>query len=489
VFGYVLRRLLLMVPTVVGILLINFVVLRLQSVSLTQAMQAQAGNDLNGGGGRELRNQASYTAVENHIARFVRTGNNLPALLNTRGFLTEDDLVERLRVVAAKSPASGSKRAQAQSELWLLGRFAVEPLAAVLRDDALVDLHGEASVAFTLCAYVPLNVEDLRYLSAARQDQLQLRNAELRKLRFPAGRDDPDYAGKRARLLALYERERGEFEHRPGPAWRALLAETGFVDFMGKLFTGNLYSETRGDYVFHLIGERWYVTFWLNALSIAIAWGGSILIGIRSARRLDTLEDRSTTTVLFLLWSVPSFVIGTLMLHHLCTNGADGRAWFPNSGLSSPGSLWYGTPSYLLDLLWHAALPLAVLCYGSFTSLSRYMRGSLLEQLQSDYVRSARAKGASDDAVVYTHALPNSMITMITLGSGLLADLFGGFVFVETIFSIPGLGTLLLEAARQQDGPLIMGSTVVSVLLLLAGILIADLLYAVADPRIRGRYG
>jgi peptide/nickel transport system permease protein len=487
VLSYTIRRLLLMIPTLVGILIINFAILRLQSASLTQSMQQQVGNQEGASASHQVRSQASYSAIENHLARFVRTGNNLPALINVRGWLDKDDVVALLRQ-AASPTSKPSVRSQAQSTLWLLGHFGVEPLEEVIADDSLVDLHGQASVALTLDAYVPLNIEDLKYMSEQRQDDIRVRNGELRKYRFPAGRDDPDYAEKRAKLLALCERDKKEFAHTSAAAWGALLRETGICDFFYKLFSGNLYSETRGDYVFHLIGDRWYVTFWLNLFSIIIAWCGSLLIGIRSARTNGSLEERVATSSLFILWSVPSFFLGTLMLHHLCTNGADGRAWFPNRGLESDDSLWLTTPAFLWDLFYHACLPMTVLCYASFTSLSRYVRGNLLEQLQSDYVRSARAKGCNEDQVTYRHALPNSMITMITLGSGLLADLFGSSVIVETIFSIPGLGLLLFDAAKNQDGPLIMGSTVISVLLLLVGILIADLLYAVVDPRIRSKY-
>jgi len=214
----------------------------------------------------------------------------------------------------------------------------------------------------------------------------------------------------------------------------------------------------------------------------------SIPLGVWSARKAGTLADRTATGALFAAWSIPSFFVATLLLHHFCTSHAGENPLFPNRGLSSPGNLWLSTPAYLLDLAHHAVLPLLCLTYGSFTALSRFMRANVLEQLSSDYVRTARAKGVSDDAVVWNHATRNSLVTMITLGAGLLAELFGGFVFVEYVFSIPGLGTLMLEAARQQDAPLLMASTVVSVSLLLVGILIADLLYAVADPRIKARY-
>jgi peptide/nickel transport system permease protein len=367
----------------------------------------------------------------------------------------------------------------------------------VLADEACSDVHAPAALALTYCAYLSLERRELQALSAERLGEIQARNERLRndRIAFTNGSDgfhavDDRAAAKRADLLALFAepRTRAEFAAARAHPWRDLLLRTGFADFMAKLFTGNLYSESRKEYVFSVLADRWYITFWLNCMSIVIAWAGSVALGIRSARRSGSLEDTVTTSGLFLAWSLPAMFLGTLLLFHLCTDSSTGKAWFPNRGLSSDNSIWMPTGQYLLDLLWHAFLPLVVLSYNSFTALSRYMRANLLEQLDADYVRSARAKGASDDAVVYRHALPNSLITMITLGGGLLADLFSGALIVELIFSIPGLGWLLLDAAIQQDAPLLMASTVITVSLLLVGLLISDLLYAVADPRVRSRY-
>lgn len=487
---YLLRRLLWMVPTFLGILVINFVVLRLQGLSLAdQVLDSQRGAE------GERRVLAADAAVETYLARFRRTGNDLPAVLNLRGFLARDDLLARLAACERGPGRDEAARARAELELWLLGPLAVEPLLAILADEELARWHGPASHALSLAAHRPLLVEDLARMTAAEQERIRARNERVRRLRIAyrnlpdAGfvTDDPERVRKRDELLALLAAD-PDFERRTR-RWTAILLETGFADFLAKLATGRLYSETRRALAFDIIAERWSVTAWLNALAILIAWAVSIPLGVWSARRAGTLADRILTVALFSLWSIPSFFVATLLLHHLCTPGAAGPAWFPNRGLSSPDSLWLPTPAYLLDLAWHAALPLVCLTYGSFTALSRYVRANVLEQLASDHVRTARAKGLDERTVVWRHAVPGSMITMITLGAGLLAELFGGFVFVEYVFSIPGLGTLMLEAARQQDAPLLMAATVISVLLLLAGILIADLLYAVVDPRIRARYG
>jgi peptide/nickel transport system permease protein len=346
-----------------------------------------------------------------------------------------------------------------------------------------------------LCAYTSISLRDTRTMASAELSTIQARNDALRDLVIRARRgetgfivDDPLAETKRQKLLSIVDDPANAAVFSQDGRWSAIALRTGFSDFIRRLATGDLYSETRKEYVFTVIADRWGVTFWLNLLSIVIAWAVAVPLGIRSARREGTLEDRGTTNVLFLLWSLPAFFVGTLFLHHLCTASGGAKPWFPNAGLSSDGSEWLSTPAYLLDLAWHGFLPLLTLSYASFVSLSRYLRGNLLEQINADYVRTARAKGADDDRLVYRHAFRNSSLTLITLTSGLLASLFGGVLIVELIFSIPGLGSLLLDAAKQQDAPLIMGSTVISVGLLLVGILVADLLYAVVDPRIRGRF-
>ncbi len=497
--AYVIRRLLLMIPTFIGILIINFAVLRLQGPTLVDQMQAGVGKGGGEGGPGERKAQGAAKDVENYIDRFRRSGLDLPALVNVRGFTGRDEVVARLRDSAGDGPnrERPSVRNGIEKNLWLGGPQLVEPLLAVVADDSLATLHAPAVLALTYCAYVTVTARDLARMPAERLNQIQERNERLRndRIRYTNTAKgfatvDSEAAAKRADLLALFAipGTQAEFTAARATRWSDALLRTGFCDFMAKLFTAQLYSESRKDYVFSVIADRWYVTFWLNTISIVIAWAGSILLGIRSARRSGSLEDRVTTSGLFLAWSMPSMFFGTLLLYYFCTDTSGSKAWFPNRGLSSDGSMWLPTGEYLLDLLWHAFLPLVVLSYNSFTALSRYMRANLLEQLDADYVRSARAKGCDDDAVVYRHAVGNSLITMITLGGGLLADLFSGALIVELIFSIPGLGWLMLDAAIQSDGPLLMGSTVITVSLLLMGILISDLLYAVVDPRIRGRY-
>lgn len=496
--GYILRRILWMIPTFLGILLLNFGILRLQSPSLSEEMDQGGGAAGGSAGDRDARGQRK--PVENALVKLRMTGRDLPALLNTRGFLDRDDVLDLLRRIEGGERAlPPSQRRALENDLWLCGRFAAEPLAQILADPALDRFHAPAAMALSLCAYVPLIPGDEERWTEAEREALRNRNKQLTDSRisyrndnaqgYVATEDPASIASKRQHLIDLIAADPGRFRISAGQAWGAFFAETGLVDFFGKLLTLNLYSETKRENVFTLIGERWWRTFGLTLLSVLIAWGVSLPLGIRSARRIDTLEDRVTTAVLFGAWSLPSFFVGTVLLMHLCTDSLVGWRIFPNKGLQSTDALWYNGIEVLADAAWHWFLPLVVLSYASFTALSRYMRGNMLDNLRADYVRTARAKGCSEDRVVYGHVLRNSLITMITLGSGLLAELFGGFTIVEKIFSIEGLGLLMLEGSRNFDAPLVMGSVVISVLLLLVSILVADILYAVADPRLRGRYG
>lgn len=491
---YILRRLLLMIPTLVAILLINFVILRLGDDPLRSNLTNQGSEE--GAQDPALLGQS----VESSIRVAAMSGRHLPALINTYGFLTKERVqawLESLERISGQEDAE-SERLDREGSLWLSGRYAVAPLYEILADDSLRHLHGPASYALTFTAYQPLSRRDLEILESTERSRISARNASLRALRighdntyahgFALRVDDEAYQQQRQRIADWWQRYQDDFTFSTTQALWATVAETGFVDFFGRFFTGRLESELFRRPVFELIGERWYISFWLQMLATLLAWSVAIPLGIRSARRKGTLEDKATTNSLFLLWSMPEFFIGSLLLFYFCTDREGSAAWFPNRGLPGADTLWMSTPRYLWEVVYHGFLPLLVLSYNSFTVLSRYMRGALLDQMGADYARTARAKGCTEDAIIYGHNFRNSLVTMITMGSGLLAALFGGFVVVEYMFSINGLGTLLLEAARAKDAPLVMAATIVSVSLLLVSILVADIMYAVVDPRIRSRY-
>jgi peptide/nickel transport system permease protein len=142
------------------------------------------------------------------------------------------------------------------------------------------------------------------------------------------------------------------------------------------------------------------------------------------------------------------------------------------------------TRGFLLDRLWHLTLPIICLSYGSFAALSKLTRSSVLENLQADYARTARAKGVSEKEVLWRHVFRNSLLPLITVSSSLLPALLTGSVIVETIFSIEGMGKLAVESVQTRDRELVLSITLISGILTLLGYLVADLLYALADPRV-----
>jgi len=235
--------------------------------------------------------------------------------------------------------------------------------------------------------------------------------------------------------------------------------------------------------VWDKIRERLPVTITLNVISLLITYLIAIPLGIYSSVRPRSWLDSIMTTAVFMLYSLPSFWVGTLILIYFC--GGDYFLWFPPAGLhsldyESTWPLW----RRLDDYSWHIAMPVLCETYAAFAALSRYMRSSMLENALQDYVRTARAKGLSERVVVLKHILRNSLIPMVTLLADLLPSLVGGSLIVETIFSVPGIGQLGYQAVLARDYPVVLGLFAISSALTLLGILIADLLLAVVDPRI-----
>jgi peptide/nickel transport system permease protein len=228
--------------------------------------------------------------------------------------------------------------------------------------------------------------------------------------------------------------------------------------------------------------ERIPVSVKLTGISLLFAYLISIPLGIYSSTHQYSRADKFLTVALFTLYSLPNFWVGTMAIVYL--GGGDFWNVFPVSGLQTTGSDHWPVWQRLGDQLWHLVLPVTCMTYYTLAALSRYMRASMLEVVRQDFIRTARAKGLSERIVVYRHALRNSLIPIITLLADFLPALIGGSIVIESIFSIPGMGELSWQAVLNRDYPLIMAIFTLSALLTLIGILLADFLYTVADPRI-----
>jgi len=247
-----------------------------------------------------------------------------------------------------------------------------------------------------------------------------------------------------------------------------------------KLDFGNSFRDNQP--VIEKLKERIPVTLMLSLISVTLSYLIAIPLGVFSAVKNNSFWERFSTFIVFMLYSLPTFWIGIMLIIFL--GGGDFLTIFPYAGLHS--NLYDSMTAWekLKDLIWHLALPVFTMTYGSFAYLSRQMRTGMLEVIKHDYIRTARAKGLSEKKVILKHAMRNSMIPIITLMATLLPILIGGSVIIETIFSIPGMGSLGFEAITGRDYPIVMAVFTFSAMLTLLGILISDLLYSLVDPRI-----
>jgi len=239
---------------------------------------------------------------------------------------------------------------------------------------------------------------------------------------------------------------------------------------------GSSWAVYYGRPVLRTILERVPLTLELMVSSIGLSLLIAIPIGILSAVRQYSRLDYGVTGLSYFGLSMPTFWFGLMMIVIFSVV----LRWLPTSGVTTPL-----TGGDLVDRIRHLIMPVIVLSLVNIAGWSRYIRSSMLEVMKQDYVRTARAKGLIERFVVMKHALRNALIPVITLLGLEIPVLFGGAVITETIFSWPGMGRLFVDAINQTDWPVVQGILLFSALLVLMGNLLADVMYAVVDPRIR----
>ncbi|MFC0406652.1 ABC transporter permease [Roseomonas elaeocarpi] len=234
-------------------------------------------------------------------------------------------------------------------------------------------------------------------------------------------------------------------------------------------------SSGNGDPVLPLVLSRVGPTLLLMAVGLSIAVLAGMSAGVLGAVRRNGAADLSLSVLALAGISAPSFLLALIGLYVFAVR----LGWAPSGGMETPGE-----PFSLPDLLRHLILPACLLSIGHGALVMRYTRGAMLEVLDADYVRTARAKGVREVAVIGLHALRNALLPVVTLIGSTIGLAVGGAVFIESVFNWPGMGLLLVTAVRARDYPVIMGATlVVGACVLLANIL-TDLIYVVIDPRI-----
>jgi peptide/nickel transport system permease protein len=253
-----------------------------------------------------------------------------------------------------------------------------------------------------------------------------------------------------------------------------------WVTKLVKLDLGVSFSQDRRP-VADKILERIPITIAINVMSMVLIVIIAIPIGILSAVYRDSLFDKVTSVFVFIGFAMPTFWLALLLMILFGVH----LGWLPISGIRSLNYEYLPPGKAFLDLIAHLILPVMLSAFGGLAGLSRYMRSNMLEVIRQDYIMTARAKGLSERAVIYKHALRNALLPVITILGLSIPGLIGGSVIFETIFAIPGMGQLFYMSVMARDYPVVMGILFIGAVLTLVGNLIADVSYALADPRIR----
>jgi peptide/nickel transport system permease protein len=249
--------------------------------------------------------------------------------------------------------------------------------------------------------------------------------------------------------------------------------------FYQRLFTGELRAFKDNQPVLPKLAERAWNSLPLFLVGTILVWCFAFPLGIASAIRRNTWFDQTTTVLVFALLSIPGFYLSYLALIFVVqTFGVD------VIGIQTFGRQTEGW-GRLMDRTWHLVLPSLLSAAAGIAYLSRYVRSQMLEVSNSDYVRTARAKGLPEDDVLYRHALRNGLLPFVTMLGLLIPGLIGGSVIFETIFAWPGIGRLGYEAILARDYPVVIALNFIAAVLTLIGTLLSDLLYMAVDPRIR----
>ncbi|HVD03872.1 MAG TPA: ABC transporter permease [Candidatus Dormibacteraeota bacterium] len=272
--------------------------------------------------------------------------------------------------------------------------------------------------------------------------------------------------GPKATLVAIhtFEREYGLLKPLP----------VQYFDWLGQVFRGNLgFSYKLNQSVDTLLAANLPRTVALVGTAAVLAIMIALPLGVYQAVRRNKLDDYALTGASFLFYSMPTFLLGLILILLFTTV----LGWFPANGPTGEVPLW--------DQLANMVLPIATLCLVTIALFSRYMRSATLENLVQDYVRTAQSKGVSPRRVLFVHVLRNALLPIVTLIGLSLPGILSGALVTESLFNYPGIGYLFWQAAQTDDFPVEIGVTLVVAVGVVLGSLLADILYAVLDPRVR----
>lgn len=503
---YIIRRLLLMIPTVIGMTLLIFLLVAMSPGGVGAALQVSGGGQMDSGSVAQQRAylEDRYGLDAPIFVQYARwLGRVSPIKFGTRDQFVNDErftdprevddpplwawFVDELPQAEEREALEVPESAEDRTRLYrrAAGRYA-QARAAFLGSRTRFEIAmGDIAKAID-------NPQAVK-------DRGQIRPGQARSIGKSAFESQDElWAIARERADQMLRDYKGLLDATAGS--QAIFDARIFDQAGIPIIPGTLsiampdlgMSFARSRPVSQLIAEALPVTLLLNLIAVPIIYAVAIPSGILAASRQGSLLDVGLGAFYVALWSIPVVWAGVLAVGFLASKDYLGA--FPVTGLHSVESEAMGIlprvvdgsweRGYLLDTLWHLVLPVACLVYTGFAILSKQTRAAMLENFNADYVRTAKAKGVSRKDVVFRHVFRNSLLPIITMFVSIFPAMLGGSVVIERIFSVPGMGSLIIEAIGLRDRELLLANALIVGLVNMLALLLADILYALADPRI-----
>ena len=504
---YIIRRLLFMIPTLIGITFLVFMLVSMAPGGIGAAIQAQAGGSFQANSGVAIQAaylEDRYGLKDPRVLQYLRwLGRISPVKFGQRDqVLPNGEVVRSPREIP--EPPLWNWFAEALPQAAAVPTTTLDPASTAEQrvnryrqlERRYVEARFNAIAATTL-----LNGQLVAYARAADipgaiDAKLQPRPDVLNK--HSPRKDLPEWSKLQSLgsdAIAAFAQARtaqaefkSYFDAEPFELYGVGIVP-GLVSLAWPDF-GVAFSNSRP--VLEQIVERLPVTLTLNLVAIPIIYLVAVPSGILASVRKGSWFDYGLGSFYIMLYSFPVVLAGVLCVGFLANK--DFLGWFPVGNLNAQGSgefrflpAWGEAGferGWLLDRIWHLCLPVMCLVYTGFAVLSKQTRAAMLENFNADYVRTAKAKGVEYKDVVFRHVFRNSLIPLITIFVTVFPSMLAGSVIIEKIFSVNGMGSLLLEAAYNRDLELILANTVMIAVVNLLALLLADILYAVADPRV-----
>jgi len=501
---YILRRLLLMIPTLIGITFLVFMIIALAPGGIGASLKVAGGQmEATSAAVREAYLEDRYGLDDSPAVQYVRwLGRVSPVKFGTRDQIDPTGEFIRTPKLPKEPPmwdwfASELSEYSEPTEFTFEADADAQSKARVYRRQNNKYAQARAGLITAKAGMDQLLgfAAGESNISGFRDSKGKIKYSVINNNRsvFEASDSWEEISAAGQTLVTNYAIAQAEWTNLKGiydaqPFPQAGFGLVGPVSISSPDF-GRSFTKSRP--VVDLIKDALPITIMLNLIALPIIYFIAIPCGMLAAVKSGSLFDRLSGAFFIGLWSFPIPLAGVLAIGYLSSDEYLG--WFPVAGLHDAGSDGFTyLPSfadgfergYLLDMIWHVCLPIMCLVYGGFAVLSKQTRAAMLDNFNMDYVRTAKAKGVSEKNVIFAHVFRNSLLPLITMFVSIFPAMLAGSVVIEQIFTVPGMGRLTLESINLRDRELLLANTMMISAVNLLALLLADILYAFADPRI-----